>query len=205
MGFDKTSFPHFYAFCVDKFGPDAAEKLRDIAKNKLTRMIRESDDKGNKYIRWHLHTNMLPAIAIYLAFKEYGATADKAYEYTDEVMQISRIKMRDKNQPLGRLPFGYALFRAFCKPVMNKQYPAQGWEVEWKQYNKREIHFDMKTCIYHDTTKRYSCEEICPLFCANDDVIFTGYQPAVVFERSGTIARGQAVCDFHFKNPRCIR
>ena len=58
----------------------------------------------------------------------------------------------------------------------------------------------MKSCIYLDTTKRYNCVEMCPLFCKNDDVILAGYKPAVVFERSGTLALGQDACDFHFKN-----
>lgn len=73
---------------------------------------------------------------------------------------------------------------------MEKQYPEQGWSIQWIRYDKNEIHFNMKSCIYFETTKKYNCTEMCPLFCANDDVVLSGYRPANVFERSGAIARG---------------
>jgi hypothetical protein len=152
-----------------------------------------------------MDTNILPAIAIYLAFKKFDKTNDKAYEYTDEVMQIARLKGKKKNEFIGRLPFGYFLFKLFCKSVVVKQYPEQGWNVQWIRNDKKEIHFNMKSCIYFDTTKRYHCTEMCPLFCANDDVNFSGYKPAIVFERSGTLALGQDLCDFHFKNSKYIK
>ena len=37
---------------------------------------------------------------------------------------------------------------------------------------------------------------------ANDDVIFSGYQPAIIFKRKNTLARGQGKCDFHFYNSK---
>lgn len=60
----------------------------------------------------------------------------------------------------------------------------------------------MKNCIYFETTQKYNCTEICPLFCANDDVVLSDYSPAIIFERCGAIARGHDICDFHFKNGR---
>lgn len=84
MGFDKTFFPYFNKFCVNKFGSDIGKAVNIEAENKLSHMIKEADYRNNKYIRWHMDANMLPSIAIYLAFKKFPGTADKAYEYTDE-------------------------------------------------------------------------------------------------------------------------
>jgi hypothetical protein len=95
-----------------------------------------------------MDTNMLPAIAIYLTFKGFDSTADKAFDLTNEVLQIFRLKMQKKNRLIGRLPFGYFAFKIFCKSVMEKQYPEQGWDVEWVTYNTNEIHFNMKSCIF---------------------------------------------------------
>jgi hypothetical protein len=202
MGFEGTYFPHFSQYCIEKFGADFGDRIHHAAETRLSSMIDEADYRGNKYIQWHMDTNMLPSIAIYLAFKEFEETAHKAYRYTDDMLQISRLQNRERNQLIGRLPFGYFAFRLFCKSIMKKQYPAQGWDMEWIQYNRNEIHFNMKSCVYFETTQKYNCSEMCPLFCANDDVILAGYKPAIVFERSGTIALGQHVCDFHFKNGR---
>lgn len=197
---DKTNFYYFKKFCIKKFGADIGNLINVEAESKLSEMIKEADYRSSKYIKWHMDKNMLPSIAIYLTFKEFKSIADKAYDYTDEVLQIYRLKNRRKNLAIGRLPFGYFAFKIFCRSVVKKQYPEQGWNMEWIQYNKNEIHFNMKSCIYFETTKKYNCTEMCQLFCANDDVILTGYNPAIVFERKGTIAQGQNICDFHFKN-----
>ena len=205
MGLDKMVFSYFNKFCISKFGPDLGNLIFIEAKNLLYDMINEADYKNSKYIKWHMDKNMLPSIAIYLAFKKFDSTDDNALDYTDQVLQMFRLKMQKKNKVLGRLPFGYSAFKMFCRSVMNKQYPKQGWDVEWITYNANEIHFNMKSCIYFEITKKYNCPEMCTLFCKNDDVIFTGYKPAIIFERTGTIARGQKVCDFHFKNAKSIK
>lgn len=200
MSFENTFFPYFGKFCNEKFGSSLGALIAHEAESRLYGLLEEADYRGNKYIKWHMETNMLPAIAIWQAFKQFEQTADKAYEYTDEVLQIARLKNQKKNQPIGKSPFGYFLYKLFCKSIMQREYPPQGWSIEWVRYDREEIHFNMKSCIYHEITKKYDCAEMCPLFCANDDVVLLGYQPAVVFERGGTIALGQDVCDFHFLN-----
>lgn len=98
------------------------------------------------------------------------------------------------------MPFGYRLFKLFCKTNISSLYPEEGWHIEWKKYNNEEIHFDFTRCIYLETTQRYNCAELCPLFCGNDDITLAGYSPNILFERSETLGRGQTKCDFHFKN-----
>lgn len=113
--------------------------------------------------------------------------------------------MKKKNQVIGKLPFGYILFKLFGRRVVAKQYPKDGWDISWVNCDTKEVHFDMKSCIYVDMTKKYHCFELCPLFCANDDVTLSGYQPAIIFKREKTIARGQEKCDFHFYNSKKIK
>lgn len=205
MGLKRTFFPFFSEYCTINFGSDIGNTINNEAENQLSNMIKNADFRNNKYIRWHMETNMLPAIAIYLTFKKFNNTADRAYKYTDEVLQIARLKNRKKNLLVGKLPFGYFGIKMFCKLIISRQYPEQGWDIEWVRYDKNEIHFYMKSCIYFETTKKYKCVEMCPLFCANDDVSLSGFKPAIVFVRSKTIARGQEICDFHFKNPKYIK
>jgi len=204
MGFSKTRFKYFNKYCITKFGPDMGKQIFTVAEEKLAEMIKEADYRNNNDIRWHMETNMLPTIAMYQVFKKFDSTADKAYDVTSEVLQIACRKDQRKNQFIGRLPFGYYLFKMFCKTIIVKQYPKEGWDIHWIKYDEHEIHFDMKSCIYFEITRKYNCPEICPLFCANDDITLTGYKPAIVFERSETIGKGQNRCDFHFKNKKYI-
>jgi len=204
MGFSKTGFKYFNKYCIGKFGPEMGNQIFMAAEEKLAEMINEADYRNNKYIRWHMDTNMLPTIAMYLVLKKFDVTADKAYDVTSEVLQIACRKIQRKNQFIGRLPLGYYLFKIFCKSIIAKQYPKEGWDIQWIKYDENEIHFDMKSCIYLEITQKYNCPEICPLFCANDDITLAGYKPAIVFERTETIGRGQNICDFHFKNKKSI-
>lgn len=199
MGFKETFFPYFESYCMSQFD-DIGESIFICAEKKLSQMMKDAEDRGNKYIRWHMNKNILPVISIYRAFQQFERTSKEAYQYTDEVMQILRLKNQGKARFLGCLPFGYGLFRIFSKSAISKKYPEQGWEIQWVHNDKNEVYFNMKRCIYVETTQKYGCPELCPLFCKNDDIVLGGYKPAIVFERNETIAGGSNKCDFHFKN-----
>jgi hypothetical protein len=144
--------------------------------------------------------NMLPIIALYVTLKQFGSNNDDALEFTSYILQIACLKAQNKNRILGRIPFGYSMFRFFCKSVITSQYPHEGWRTEWVRYDKREIHFNFTSCIYVDITYQYNCFELCALFCANDDITLAGFAPVINFLRSKTIGRGDSHCDFHFIN-----
>lgn len=205
MCFNKTKFKFFTRYCKDKFGEDLGEKIYETADNLLAKMINEADYKNNKAIKWHMDKNMLPTIAMYLSFKKFEITYERAYDYTAEILEIVCKKAQKKNEFLGKMPFGYNFFKLFCKEIMGKQYPVEGWDTEWKKYDNEEIHFDFTSCIYAETTKKYNCPELCPLFCKNDEITLVGYSPNIIFKRSGTIGRGQSKCDFHFINGKYIK
>lgn len=205
MGFDKTFFAYFKDYCINKFGSDLGHSIFMNAENKLLTLQNEADYRNSEAIRWHMDKNMLPVISIYQAFKLLMDTPSNALKYTDEVMQITRLNTQKKNQLIGKFPFGYSLFKMFCKTVVKKQYPKQGWDIQWIQTDRKETCFHMKSCIYVETTQKYGCPELCPLFCKNDNVVLAGYKPAIVFERNRTIANGDNYCDFHFKNGKCTK
>lgn len=203
MGFNKTEFKFFHKYCTSKLGEDIGNRVYEAAENKLAKMIDEADYRNSKAIKWHMDKNMLPTIAMYLAFKQFESTCERAYDYTSEILQTVCIKMQRKNRFVGKMPFGYNLFKLFCGSIIAGQYPKEGWNTEWIKNNNEEIHFDFTSCIYVETTKRYNCIELCPLFCANDDITLAGYSPNIIFKRSETIGRGHAKCDFHFVNGKC--
>jgi hypothetical protein len=200
MEFKKTQFKFFYKWCIRKFGEETGSKIYETAENILTKLKNEADYKNSKAIKWHMDKNMLPTIAMYFAFKEFEITCGSSYDYTSEVLQIAYKKVQKKNRFIGKMPFGYNLFKLFCKSNVSAYYPKEGWNIEWIKYNNEEIHFDFTSCIYMETTQRYKCLELCPLFCANDDITLAGYSPNIIFERIETLGRGQTKCDFHFKN-----
>ena len=199
MNFSKTQFPYFYEESIKRFGQEKGKLIYDIACTKLAEMRKDADYRNSSAIQKHMDTNILPLVAIYFTYRESGINQDEALELSLELAQIGAKSKQQKNMFFGRLPFGFSLFRLFCKRVMDSEYPSAGWDVEWVRYDKEEIHFNMKSCVYAETLQKYVCPELCPVFCANDDTVFAGYRPGIVFERNGTIGKGQEVCDFHFK------
>ena len=53
-------------------------------------------------------------------------------------------------------------------------------------------------CLYFDILSQYDVAELTTIFCGLDEVIYGQLEPAIHFKRTGTIGRGQEVCDFCF-------
>jgi hypothetical protein len=173
VSFSKTEFPYFYKDSIKQFGTEKGKQIYDIASAKLAEMKKDADYRNSRAVQKHMDTNILPLVAIYFTYRESGINQDDALKLSLELAQIGAKSKQKKNKVFGRLPFGFNLFKLFCRRVMNTEYPR--------------------------TLQKYGCPELCPVFCANDDTTFAGYHPSVVFERGSTIGRGQEVCDFHFK------
>jgi hypothetical protein len=98
---------------------------------------------------------------------------------------------------LGKLSFIYPFLRKFIKPAM-RQYPNEGWKIDWLQNDRNAIRFDMKNCFYFDTFSKYGAPELTPSFCRVDDLTYGDMSSHIKWQRSKTIARGDAICDFCF-------
>ena len=145
---------------------------------------------------------MLPVIALYKSLQDNGFSKAEAYIYTlAETQKWAQIK-KQKNQKLLKIPFTYKFFQLVVKNFMKKSFPIEGWETEWVRCDSKEIHFNLKRCIYVDITKEYGCPELCSVFCKNDDVAFSGYEPKIYFKRNGTLANGDKYCDIHFTHSK---
>lgn len=200
MDFANTNYQDFRAESTKHFGEEKGNEIFHIAEKKIEKMLTEVDDRNDAMVRIHIEKNILPLIGIYQTLLEEGLRKEDAVQFCLDLAQIAAREKRKNYRMLSQIPFGYSLFKMFCKKVMAKNYPPAGWKMEWMRYDKEEIQFNMKSCVYYETTVQYGCPELCPVFCDNDDTTLGGLAPNTIFERSGTIAKGQKVCDFHFKN-----
>ncbi len=185
----KRFFPALEAIVgEEKYGRICA-RYRDLYAN--------HDLPQNSFLKWHLTEGILPGLAFYQVLRESGesrenalATIDRAFEslFSDNVRKMKR---------LGRLPFIFSFLRLFIKPAM-RPYPAEGWKIEWILNDKSAIRFNMKSCFYHDTLSAYGAPELTASFCRVDDLTYENMSPALSWQRTMTIAKGDAVCDFCF-------
>lgn len=198
MDYKNTHFAFLQEDCISKFGQETGTKIYVQACELLTTMLAKADYRNNESIKQHIVKNMFPIIAYYLTLQNHGYSQEDAYSLTLKETQKAAHIQKKKNESFGKLPFAYQVFKLFIKGIMKKMYPVEGWETEWVKFDKDEIHMNFKRCIYADLTAHYGCPELCTVFCENDTVTFSGYEPKIHFERNGTLAEGADCCDFHF-------
>jgi hypothetical protein len=152
---------------------------------------------NNPRLQRHLNEGILPGLALYQILRENGEPQDSALTIINHIFEELFSDNRSRMKTLGKLPFIYNILRLVIKPAM-RQYPPEGWKIEWKQNDKNAIRFDMKSCFYFDTLTKYGAPELTASFCQVDDFIYENMSPAIKWQRTNTIARGQAYCDFCF-------
>ena len=197
--YENSYFPELVAICRAQFGEEKGDKIYDAAELKLDTLLEEMDCRGNKAVEKHMRKNMLPILAYYMTLRnEEGMSKTEAKENVLLITQRHALSEMKRYAKIGHMPLGYQLFRLFAKLVMNRSYPKAGWDVKWPASGKREVWFNMHSCIYWETMQKYHCPELCSVFCANDPTAFRGLQPNIDFVRNGTLAQGRKYCDFHF-------
>lgn len=198
MDYKNTHFAFLQEDCISEFGQDAGIKIYNQACERFTAMLENANYRNNESIKEHIVKNMFPMIAYYLTLQDQGYSKEESDSLTLKETQKAAYMQKSKNEALARLPFAYKIFKLFIKGVMKKMYPTEGWDIEWVRFDNEEIHMNFKRCIYVELTTQYGCPELCTVFCKNDTVTFSGYEPKIHFIRNGTIAEGAAYCDFHF-------
>lgn len=68
MNYSRTFFPYYKKFCIDKFGIDSGTTILHKSELKLEELISENKGRNNKYIKMHLHKNMLPVLWMQMKF-----------------------------------------------------------------------------------------------------------------------------------------
>jgi hypothetical protein len=168
---------------------------------KINKRCRELSAKhnfpANAILKRHLIEGILPGLAFYQILRESGESQEKALTIIDQAFEQLFSDNQVKLNKLGRLPFIYPILRLYIKPAM-RQYPPEGWNLEWIQNDNTAIRFNMKSCFYYDTLAKYGAPELTASFCKVDDFIYGNMTPDVKWQRSMTIGKGNEYCDFCF-------
>ncbi len=198
MKYNETTYPFLSDDCVELFGDENGAKIFDEAQKLFKDLQASADYRGSDMIKWHMQCKIFPLIAYYKTLISNGYSTEQALGYArKESARVANLKKLD-NEKLAKMPFTYFMYRLGVKGHMNKNFSAEGWDIEWVCNNGKEIHFDMKSCVYYDMTVEHGCPELCTVFCENDNIAFSGLLPKIRFERGGTIGQGAERCDFHF-------
>ncbi|HIY45149.1 MAG TPA: L-2-amino-thiazoline-4-carboxylic acid hydrolase [Candidatus Borkfalkia excrementipullorum] len=204
MNFESTNLPFLEEDIRNNFDKNVGEKLLKETAERYSELLQEADKatknfQGSEALRRHYEKTLLPTVAYYDALRANGFGQEEALGYVREETKKRALLNAESNRKLARMPFSYAMYRAGVKKHMQKNFPAEGFGVEWVRNDKSEIHFNMTRCMYRDETQKLGCPELCAVFCESDIIAFGGLAPKILFERAGTLGEGAPLCDFHFK------
>ena len=185
----KRFFPALLPIVGDETYKQVIARYRDLYSN--------HELPNNPIIQRHLIEGILPGLAFYQVLKESGETQESALAMIDQTFEKLFSDKLVKMKKLGNLRFVYPFLRLYIKPAM-RQYPPEGWKIDWIQNDKKAIRFNMKSCFYYDTLSRYGAPELTASFCQVDDFIYGNMSPYVKWQRLKTIGRGETYCDFCF-------
>lgn len=198
MDYRETHISFLYDDLIKEYGTEQGKQLYDFMCKKFADLCAKETKSENPEINEHLFKRLLPTISMYLTLMENGFTKEEALAMAHKEIQQHARSMAEENSRLTKLPFTYGLFKMFAKSHMKKKYPIEGFTVEWKRHDRKEIHFDITRCLYKDMCEKFCCPELCTVFCQSDVTAFSGYEPKIRFERAGTLGEGADCCDFHF-------
>ena len=161
----------------------------------LTKYIDECSYKDEKNYG-HL-CNLLGCMAVYEALLQSGKSTEECLDVIRHQMysfvepaRLANIEAAKKEHYIEDLKIEH-------KKQMEETYGI-GWELEFPDCGEHEFTYLVKTCIYHETFKRYHYPELGPLFCKVDDIL-NGDLEKIDFSYTGQLCVNQRPCDYTFR------
>ena len=199
--FENTNLPFLEQGCIETFGNERGKKIFGKTLEIYRELTRKADYRNNEAIRNHMTAKLFPAMSYYKALQ--ALEIDDAIEKVKKETQKAALVNKQNNAKFARMPFVFTMYRMGVKKHMAKDFPPEGRKTEWVRCDGKEIHFNLRSCLYHDICVEKGCPELCQVYCENDNIAFSGLMPKIRFERAGTIGEG-AVRRICGKAPRRV-
>lgn len=187
---------------AERFGTETAVSLCNHIHARYQELLDTGPDVRQRALRWHLQQNILPGIAAYQILKNHLGSREAALAVMDAFIAafMETAPPRRQMALLKRLPAKFAIFRPIVRWTMRQNYPPEGWEMEWVEDSDKRIAFNVHRCFYLDYFFLHDVPELTATFCRGDDLLFADLPSEIVWERTKTLGRGDACCNFSWQH-----
>ena len=145
--FENTNLPFLEQDCIETFGKEQGKKVFDKTIEIYRELTGKADYRNNQAIRYHMTVKLFPAMSYYKALQAFGI--DDAIEKVRIETQKAALINKQNNAKFARMPFVFTMYRMGVKKHMAKNFPPEGWKTEWVRCDGKEIHFNLRSCLYH--------------------------------------------------------
>lgn len=191
---EQGKFDPLVATLTDRLGADRAAALWVRAERRLDDLLKTTEGL-RKEERMHVEGYIMPTFALYKEMSEEMGK-DEALALLMHFARTNALVNRRFFERLVSVPGGKQLFlKGFAVMQPRAFGESAGFAVRSTSHDATRAHLDIVGCPYQRVTAELGAPELCNLFCTNDDIIY-GDLPGIRFSRTGTLGRGDAVCDF---------
>ena len=141
--------------------------------------------------------NLYPALAFCRVYEKLGKTRQESIEAVKSAMYDFLAPERRKMEELA----AEGRFIQYIKSSMPPRFgnpPAYGWDVEFEDKGDREYVMTVRKCIYCSIFKQYGIEELTPVFCGVDDLLFKDLPNGGLYYTQ-QMGCGGKECDYVFR------
>jgi len=156
---------------------------------------------AHRALRAHLEGNILPGLALYHTLLEEDDEQEAVLAEVESLFQVAFSGLPKLMPLLGRLPDPFVVFRRAAHWVLRRSFPPQGWEMEPVEDSDRCFAFNVHRCFYLEVLTAYGAPELTKLYCKMDDLAYNALPSSVTWERTRTLGRGDAYCNFRWCRP----
>jgi hypothetical protein len=151
-------------------------------------------------LREHLVNNMMTGTALYRGLlKEHGGDRAAALAEIEPLFKAWTTALYGGTMKAFRMvPFPFWFFKLATK-IQLRSFPAEVWGTSWVEDSPRRIAYNNLSCPYVTCLKAYGVPELTPFYCQIDDWMGEMLPPGIRFQRTQTLARGGALCDYSFE------
>jgi hypothetical protein len=176
-----------------------AREIMDKAADRYDDLYAERRRYDNRALAKHLEESILPGIALYQALLDDPDTQQRSMDLVEVSFGEWAASRRKALEPLARRPLFYWLMRFTTKAVTGREYPEEGWDIEWLEVSGEQIAYNINRCFYLDVLLEYDVPELTAQYCRVDDLIYEGLSPHARWDRKKALGRGDDCCDFRFE------
>ena len=182
---------------AERYGKQKAALLAARMQARYEALFKERLRFSNSALRDHFEGHILPAIALYQVLQEETGSSAEALDLVDRCFSAHIQASREAWQMrlLDGLPGNFELLRIANRAALRNGFPAEGWQVEWVEDSPQRIAYDITDCFYLNVFRQYGVPELTAHCCTIDDQLY-GHLRTIAWERTETLGRGDARCNF---------
>ncbi|MBQ9315863.1 MAG: L-2-amino-thiazoline-4-carboxylic acid hydrolase [Atopobiaceae bacterium] len=191
---EQRKFDPLVATLADRLGTDGTAALWVRAERRLDGLLKTTEglSKGE---RMHVEGYIMPTFALYREMSEEMGK-EEALALLKGFARSNALVNRRFFERMVSIPWGKQLFLGGFAIMQPRAFgEGAGFAVRSAFSDATHVHLDIVGCPYQRMTAELGAPELCNLFCTNDDIIY-GDLPGIKFSRTGTLGRGDEVCDF---------